>query len=696
MKSQGSDDAPTSGRSNPASPHRDFLVDFGHCLFLRQTQQEQLCKLLDEQKQQQGLVALIHGKTGVGKTALAESLRPVVERDGGYFLRAKFHPRLPAAAVEPHAAVVTALTTFCQQVLLKERREDFERIRACLRKVSGELGVLLALIPELQLILGEEEADNNTEKLAIQQQPDERTFTLPTTMEPANCQFKHSFRTFLQAVCNVDHPLVFLLDDLHWADEASLDLLSLDVPGCCLVCTLDENHAVNKNHRQRLEQILAGTHRDQGKLVRMHLCELTAEEVHEMLSAALNMNNKASLLKLSSRLFGQTRGNFFFMREYLRALNESGALWYLSDVDEWVYEDKCAPHYSSVESLVSSRIARLPGRAQETLRVAACLGSRIDMKILSLLSTSEGVSEDLAVIANKGLVTGSHDARGTYEFAHDAIHEAVYELMSENDRCKLHYRIGRELWRTLDLKQLDELIFVVVSELMAGRDQVTLEKERIAIAKLCLRAGERAVMLSSFYTAHSFLMFGIALLEEARYWRDEYRLSLALYSAAAEVSYCIAEFEDVDHLVNEVLVKVRSKTDALRVQSTEICGMGTRRHVREALEYGVELLRTVGIRLPRKPSKIGAYIAFQRIRKRLRHISDDAILRLPTMDDPEKLAVVHLLSILFRYAMVQAKELCPFLVEHAVRLTMDDGISVVSSLAFAMHGSILCRYVQCH
>ena len=642
-------------------------------LFQRDNERAQLLThyYLSKDSNHPNQFVLLRGKTGTGKTALACSLRSVAQGENGYFVEGKFDQlRRP----EPHAVIASAFGTFAKDVLDRGDNE-IQRLQESVKPISGEVGILTTLIPELEKVLGVNES--------AEQEP----YTGDPSSEAAN-RFKHAFRLFLRAIGSSERPLVFFLDDAHWADEVALDLLSSlvqdeGIVGCMFMCTYRTDDTPT-NHR--LEQILSQFN-DNVSVTQMSVCELHQEATRQMVAELFRFDQVTSDA-LASRMYTQTRGNIFFMIEYLKALHETGSLWYSDRDDTWSYDEAGEGIvFDCIGDLIRSKIKGLPDRAQETLSVAACLGSRVDKDILCKLSTVEVVMQDLALIARKGLIRLND--REVYEFAHDGIQEATYELISEAEQARLHHRIGIELWKNLDLNELDEHIFMVVGQLMVGTSHVTNERERVAIAKLCLRAGERAVLLSSFHMAYSYLMHGISLLGQRR-WRDEYRLCLDLYSAAAEVAYCTTHFEQAEKLFEDTLANIRRNEDASRIQATKIYTIATKGDLDTALTYGLKALESVGIKLVKNPTKVGMFFALRRIRNRLKVMSDEAILRLPTMEDPEKLAAMHILNLVNWYALLMLPSLTAYATEKIISLTLEHGISAVSAFGFSLYASILC------
>jgi len=616
---------------------------------------------------------VIHGLTGVGKSTLAESLRAVVVKDGGYFIKGKFDQ---LQRPDPHTAFRTAFQSFARLVI-DCGSSEIERIRLSMKNVIGEeRRVLIGLIPELGAILGE--YSESTMKREVYK-----------GTESATNRFQSVLRQFLRAVASSEHPIVVFLDDLHWADEIALGLLSSlvqdgECQGCMFLATYRDHAEIS-----RLLVMFSHLESSDVKLTKISVGELSLSDVKEMLRDLFGFENNV-LGSISDRVYRQARGNIYFTLEFLRALIDAGVLHFDRDRDAvWVYEIELdIDVFDSMDDLIQLRISSLPASAQDVLRVSACLGSAIDLEIISAIRSDEKNLEDIALVASKGLVVCCTEGK-SYAFSHDCVQEATYNRIAPDERPLIHYRIGKQLWKNLDIEKLDEFVFVVIGQLMDGADLVIKEKERLAVAKLCLRGAERAVQLSSFHAAYAYLRHGISMLHQ-RAWRDDYHLCLDLYGAAAEIAYCCAHFDDVSRFSQELLSQARDYKHTLRMQSTVIYTLGTRGDPEGALVYGIEVLRAIGIRIPPKPTKIGMFLALRRTKRRLRRSTDEAILRLPDIDDPTIILTTQIINNMLPYSILARFDIIPLLTEKLISITLESGLSAAGAAGFILYSSLLC------
>ncbi|NJO95172.1 MAG: AAA family ATPase [Pleurocapsa sp. CRU_1_2] len=163
---------------------------------------------------------LVTGYSGVGKTTLVQEIyQPITEKQG-YFISGKFDGgykscstmRTGTASVQfqrntPYSAIVDALTDLVKQIL-GESTIRLNRWRKKLLKALGVNGQLIInVIPELELIIGKQLALSELTAIAAQN------------------RFDLVFSNFIRVFCSFKHPLVIFLDDLQWADSASLKLI---------------------------------------------------------------------------------------------------------------------------------------------------------------------------------------------------------------------------------------------------------------------------------------------------------------------------------------------------------------------------------------------------------------------------------------------------------------------------------------
>ena len=147
----------------------------------------------------------VAGQPGIGKTSLVQEIYQPITRQRGYFVAGKFD--LLQQNV-PFSALVTALQDLVQQ-LLTEGEEEIAAWREAIRAAVHPNGQLIVdVVPALELIIGPQPRVPELEALEAQN------------------RFHLAFQNFVQVFCKKSHPLVLFLDDMQWADSASLNLIT--------------------------------------------------------------------------------------------------------------------------------------------------------------------------------------------------------------------------------------------------------------------------------------------------------------------------------------------------------------------------------------------------------------------------------------------------------------------------------------
>ncbi|MGH2698879.1 MAG: ATP-binding protein [Actinomycetota bacterium] len=364
-----------------------------------------------------GRVALIEGEAGIGKSRLAEEFLKQAQRSGAATASARCHS-------EETRLAFGAVTELMRSAL-------HDREGAWLSDVPRHwLTECARLLPEL-LTLGLE-------------------VPAPTALDDPGAQARlfEGIANFLAAAAGSSPCGVLLVDDIHWADESSMDALlylSSRLKGRPLLL-LATVRTDGQEGGARSRHLLAGDR--SGNSVHLVLDRLTRAEVTELVMAVWEHD-----APLSDRLFEETEGLPFFLVEYLAAL-EGGA-------------DPDSPHWSpptGVRELVSSRLERLNETTLQVLTTAAIIGRSFDF---DTVREAGGRSEDETVLALDELASGglvrevgvvagrtspALSDRGipspAFDFSHERIRNIVLDGASTARRRLLHQRVADSLARS--------------------------------------------------------------------------------------------------------------------------------------------------------------------------------------------------------------------------------------------------------
>jgi len=303
------------------------------------------------------------------------------------------------------------------------------------------------------------------------------------------------------------------------------------------------------------------------------------------------------------------------------------------------------------------------------------------------------LKEALNAIVQQGMVIPQLQRQGRYAFAHDRIQQAAYKLIPEEEQAATHLRIGRQLYQSFAEDEYRENIFLVVNQLIRGSSLLE-ESDKTGLAALCLQAGQTATLSGDYNTGILYFKEGTKLLHHdetrRRHWRQDYQLCLDLYNSLAEAECCIADFDNMDMAVQEVLDHARSSLDKGRAQTTKVYALAARFQMLEAIALGIQVLRTLGESFPTKTRIIYLLVEITRTKMGLRGKTDEDLLSLPDIRDPGKIAAMGILNLLTTFAFQTRPDLFPFIVLRMINLSLKHGMCAIAAPGFAFYGLLLC------
>lgn len=639
-------------------------------LYERESQQEQLLQAYRRLKDRnEPEFILISGPCGSGKTHLVKTLSNAISNDGGILLTGKFDQlRKP----EPYKAFIAIFTEFASLIMEDNDKRAATR-NAILEAVGDGAGVLTDMIPALGRVIGHQDRTSTVNK------------------DKAICSFVFVFQMFVKAICSPEHPLVFVLEDMQWADTCSLELWTslltdMDSKGAVFIGTCEENISSDSPVSTMLRKLEDTSN---VTITNIQVGNFTKDELHEILLNELRLPLD-EISELADEVFWHTQGNLFYLTEFIRWLEETEVLEYDQDLMRWTYDhqeisltSKCG---GAGEFLVN-KIKQLPASTQEVLKVASCLGSVIDEELLRIILNFD-VSHALKAAMKQGLLVTDHH-QNFYVFAHDVTQKAAYSMIPQANQSAFHLTIGRKMRQRSENRILENDIFTLVSQFCLSGDLIKGYEEKEAVASLCLYASRKAVKCSTFRTASAYLNFGIELLGSAC-WREHYALSLQLYNGAAEMALCTADFKRMDHLLNTAFENIQIFQDKLQAYATRIYSLGVRDQQQQAISEGKEVLKHLGETFPERLCKPRLLREMASVQRLLRGKSDAMLLRLPQMDDPFKLATIRILDLIFLSSLVSRPSFAPFVVLKLMKVTLQDGFSPWTANSFATYGMLCC------
>ena len=630
---------------------------------------------------------LVTGYSGVGKTSLVREIyRPITEKRG-YFISGKFDQFQRNV---PYSAVVDALRNLIKQ-LLGESKTKLNRWRKKLLKALGINGqIIIDVITELELIIGQQPAIPELAATAAQN------------------RFSLVFRNFIRVFGDFRHPLVIFLDDLQWADSASLKLIELmvmdgDLGHIFMIATYRDNE-VDSAHPLT---ITLNRLRREGAIVnQIWLKPLAVNQIEQLIADTLGSETEY-VHSLAELVWRKTQGNPFFVNEFLKSIYANNLLVFdganclgqgQNQPGAWQWNLQQIERIASTDNVVKfmmGKMQKLPQVTQDILRLAACMGAEFDLNTISIIAQKslEELSHNLIPAIDEGLIIPLTEFRAhllsqDYKFGHDRIQQGAYALGDRQQNLATHLEIGRLLWQTAQ-SDLADNIFQLVDHLNIAQELIGDRAERSKIARLNLLAGQKAKSANAYDPALQYLNLGREFLADDS-WLTNYELTLALYNEATETAYLSGDFTQMADLAAVVLQQAQSLLDKVKVYQVQIEAYQVQNQELAAIQTALPILQNLGFDLPESPPLAAIQQELTQTQTNLAGKQIAELVNLPPMTEPSQLAAMKIASSLFSSVFIAAPQLLPILVAKQVNLSIQYGNTSLSAFAYVNYGLILC------
>ncbi len=634
-------------------------------------------------------IILVSGYSGIGKTRVINEIHKPIVGASGYFISGKFDQLQRHI---PYSAIAQAFLKLTQQILA----ETSEQLQDWQNKLQSALGenaqVIIDVIPELEQILG----------------PQPPVPELGAT-ETQN-RFNRVFEKFIRVFTQENHPLVIFLDDLQWADSASLKfiekLMSDSESQSLLLVGAYRDNEVSPLHPtiQTLEKI-----KQAGTIINeIVLQPLDLSHIIELIRDALGGMDSLALVSLGKLLYHKTGGNPFFLTQLLQTLYAEKLLkfdfvkgtwnWSLQQIQSVGITD------CNVVELVARNLQTLPELTQKVLKLAACIGNQFNLEVLAIVNETspEETAAQLWDALQAGLILPGSEAYKiplfaensfktegetisdesstiAYKFLHDRVQQSAYSLIPETQKQETHLKIGQLLLQATTPEGIEVIVFDLVNQLNVAVDLINSRSEQYQLAKLNLIASQKAKAAIAYEAALQYVTVGLKLLPSDS-WKADYALTFSLHLEAIELEYLNGNFEEAGTLLQFALNQTLLPLDRVKVCELQMHIYIAQLQMLPAIEQGLDLLTNLGTELIELQPEDSLVIPLPSLSE---------LDTIPTLSDPYKLSALRILTTLCAPIFFAKPQMFPQTILTMVQFCIHEGNSGLAAFAYAFYGLFL-------
>ncbi len=641
-----------------------------------------LAQFLFESGSPQTRIAFVSGMPGIGKSALANAV--LKENSGNnWIISTKFDQYLNAS---PAAFFVDALDTVAQRILALPEEEQEALRRKLVDAVSPNGQLLVNLCPRIGPALG-------AQPELIELAPQENQIRLSMIL-----------RKFIGALPSGDRRIILQIDDLQWADPATRRILS-DLVVDPAVANLAVLVAFRSENSENAEELLRAVRIIGNPALEIEVGALSEDEILALLAQSVSLPQDNARM-LSRHILETTGGVPLAAINVIEMLIENQVLQKAERSSTWsLASSKIATilETSNVIDLMRTRISMLDEELQQTLKIAAIVGDKFDIALLSKLTNlGENIlAGHIEHLKNKQIISGpeqtvvaQNNRLEPLRFQHDTLQQAAYEL-GESDTSQIGtYRsmAATEFAERFEKSGENDWLFRAVNLFERISDGVLSDDKKEYISRLCRLATRRALDSGGAAMALRFAYTGLQNTG-VQSWQSDYQATFSAHIDASEAAYLCNDLGGLEKFSAAAASNAGNNIDWAAANRVRLQQRISAMDYAEALNIAISMLDRLDAKLPRTANKSQVGLGLVTTMFALRGLSTDKLFELPHMRDSRAEMELETLMLASSAAYFAEPNLFALIVFRMVRLSLEAGNSALSAFGWVCYGLAQCAVV---
>lgn len=627
----------------------DKLYSFysDNVMYGRELEEQKIQAIIDLDTNKVNKVIAIHGDFGIGKSLLSSKILEKNKNNSSYIIKLILERNKRNT---PYEVLYAALRNLTKQIIA----EDEYALDIHKDKLQEALGnqaqILIDIIPEIEILIGEQPP------LELLEATDTKAI------------FENLLFAFIKFIIHQKKPLYIYVKDVQWADEVTIQWI--------------ENIALNLTN-----VFILMTYRDDLDIFNLYdlnftdvkLTTLSEDVIHKWIFDYMPLEK---IDEVSNIIFLRTKGNPFFVKQYLKQLRENGAIWFEPKTLTWECDLQKIKQLQISDNMfesLSNSINLLDENVKNLLNIAACVGNDFSKDLLERLYDDDQYFQYSLDIAIKDEWIINEDDK-VCRFSHEGMQDLLYKSINAELVTRLHYDIGNLIFsESKDL--INQNLMSCVSHLNLGDKYFDNKK---LLADLNFKASMYARKSGDFNGALIYIKKSMELLKGKVLGNDD----VYMLKQRALCEHLSHNTQEAIIYYQQALELSESKLLKGEIYELMIKFYSDISQFQKAYETAQMATKLFNLNIPKKFIPPLFIVELIRLKIKLRTYKVEELIKLPESRDEEFKMMIRILANALQAAYQIKPELCVANSLIMVKLCLEHGLTKESVIGFTVFGVI--------
>lgn len=656
-------------------------------LFGRANESKQLSFQLENVLGGNAAFAFISGKKGSGKTSLVKELLKPLSKNK---LQLSTGSADANTQKSPYQLLINTLESLFQWYLTVDEHALHSLKKRVVEMNGNNLGLITGLVPTAALLFGEQPL---VEKIPA--------------LESAN-RLSRAFINFIQSLASPEIPIVLFFDNLHQADQRTIELISelAHEPNLNFTYVISAfENSENPVWAENLGIIKNIIESNNTSITKIDLVDLSAEEVQHLISENFTLLEKRDAQTLSELLYKNSKGNPGMLFDFIHTILSNGIVTYNADTNKCTVDLEAINNFKVSEDfreLISARISELDPKIRELLAKAAILGNQFHLD--SLISISELEADEVSILLeqainefiiapvdyNLGLLNNTSapqngDKNLLLSFVREEYIAELLDELNPKSLQDLHWKAGLLLIEKASENESDPAILDITNHLNYCKNRANNADDKALLARYNLVSARRIKGASGWELALEFYNNIEQLAPENIFDSTEY--ADFLYEQA-ECAYLAGKLEQANSVIEKIENLASTPLEKAKINALKLSLQINFGNFSAAKESGFQALKELGIKPPGPMVKIDLVFLLLKLHLKLRNKKPDYYYQLPEMTEEKGLLAAAIIEKLATVLFNERFELIVYTYLKFFQYSLKRGNSPYCQIGFGIWGNL--------